>query len=303
MDFSKYLFRSHMVGKIINVPKPLTSNQTETFEAFNKKGYENLTERQKETFASLKTKHDQSKTFKLSEANKKVLSSLAFAERYGRKTELNSAPITKGLEVEKKNRDTLTRISGIILSPCKERKQNEWVTGLLDIEPNNLIIDIKSSFSWESYSRILEASTDETYLRQLDSYMDLWGIKDSLLCHVLTDTPGYIIDKVLRSYDYTNDVLNVEGEVREECIDQVKQIITNHIFSREGLEAFCLASPIVHIEWFNDFVEIPESERVHMIPHSYDPTRIEQRNECIVLAREYMNKVKSINNYKPELIN
>ena len=34
MDFSKHIFRAHMVGKIVNIPKPLTANQTETLEAF-----------------------------------------------------------------------------------------------------------------------------------------------------------------------------------------------------------------------------------------------------------------------------
>ena len=56
-------------------------------------------------------------------------------------------------------------------------KNNSWVTGAIDIEPSHLIIDIKSSWSWESFCKILQDKPNELYLRQGDSYMDLWGVK------------------------------------------------------------------------------------------------------------------------------
>jgi len=302
MDFSKHLFRAHMVGKIINVPKPLTANQTETLGAFKLKGYANITVKQKETFVNLENKLIESKKFKLTDANKKTLSELVYATKYGRRTEINSDKITKGLTVEKDCRDILSRVTGLFLTYSKERKQNDWVTGAIDIEPNEVVADIKSSWSWESYSKILESSANEVYLRQLDSYMDLWGKKDSLLCHVLTDTPFKLVEKVIKSLDYKYDVLNIEGDVRDENIDDVKKVVTNHIFSRQGLEGFCEYSTNVYIDWFSDFIEIPEKDRVHMIPHTYDQERIEQRNKSISLSRKYMSTVKSINNFNPKLI-
>jgi hypothetical protein len=39
-----------------------------------------------------------------------------------------------------------------------------------------------------------------------------------------------------------------------------------------------------------------------MIAHSLQKERLEQRNECIELAREYMNLVKPINNFDPSLL-
>jgi hypothetical protein len=70
-----------------------------------------------------------------------------------------------------------------------ERRANSWVTGKRDIQDDNLIIDIKTSWSFESFNKHLLDTPNEVYLRQLDSYMDLWNINDSLLCHVLVDTP------------------------------------------------------------------------------------------------------------------
>ena len=88
----------------------------------------------------------------------------------------------------------------------------------------------------------------------------------------------------------------MNGDVRDEFIGDVVELVCNHIFTRKGLEEYCLQSSNVHLEWFMDFNEIPVAERLHMIPHSFDKLRIQQRNECITLAREYMNTIKPINN-------
>lgn len=303
MDFSKYKFRSHMVGKIVNVPKPLTKRQLELLSDYNEKlTIKPLTVNQTKDWHSLNNKLNESKKFSLTDGIKKTLSELAYAEKYNRRNEINSSKITKGLEVEKNSRDILTRVTGLFLTSSEERKTNDWVTGKIDIEPNDVIVDIKSTWSWSSYSTILQDKPNEIYLRQGDSYMDLWNKKEFLLCHVLTDTPAKLVEGEIRSYDYKHNILNMEGDIRDENIEDVKRIVTNLIFSRKALEDFCDYSTNVHINWFNDFIEIEEKDRVHMILHHFDNDRIMQRNACIELARKHMNTVTSINNFQPELI-
>lgn len=305
MDFSKYVFRSHMVGKIIDVPKPLTVNQfkmlTDYRLRFHGEGRP-LTDKQKIELTSLEHRYNQSKEFKLTDSTKILLSELAFAENHGRKVSINSPKLTKGNEVEKESRDLLSRVTGLFLTACNERKTNEWVTGAIDINPKKVIIDVKSSWSWESYSKILQDKPNEIYLRQGDSYMDLWNLKDFLLCHTLVDTPFNLIDNEIKREDWKSNILTMDGDVRDESIEIIKEIITDHIFSRKGLEEYCHQSSTIHLEWFDDFVEIPEESRVHMIPHSFDPVRIEQRNECIILAREHMNTCNPINYFNKNLI-
>jgi len=297
MDFSNYLFRAHMVGKIITPNKPLTENQQKTFVSLSERlDVKGLTKTQDKTFTSLKYKKQLSETISLSDGAKKILSELSFAERFGRKIEINSPKLTKGIDVEKDSRDILSRVSGLFLTASTERKRNDFVTGAIDIEPSTAIIDIKSSWSWESFTKILQDKPNEIYLRQLDSYMDLWGLDESLLIHILTDTPFRLVDSELKRMDWQKNILSVDGDVRDESIDDVKKLISNHLFSRKALEAFCKESAIIHIEWFNDFVEIEEKNRVHMIPHSFDKQRIEQRNESVILAREYMKNSTPMNN-------
>lgn len=307
MDFSNYLFRCHMVGKINAAPKPLTDKQKKMLEDYNLRDSGEgrpLTDKQIVVLNELRYKNDQSKIYKLSDSQKKLLSKLAWAERFNRRVEINSSKLTKGIEIEKECRDILSRVTGLWLTAKKERKSNLWVTGEIDIEPNDVIVDIKSAWSWESYSEILESATNQIYLDQGDSYMDLWGKEDFLLCHVLTSTPFDLVNKELRSLDYHHDIINVGGEIREDdrSIGLVKRLISNHIFTREALERYTELSSVVHIEWFDDYIEIPEEDRVHMIPHKLDKARLEQRNKSIEVAREYMNGVNAINNFNQKLI-
>lgn len=297
--FSNYIFRSHMVGNIISLPKPLTENQLSTlidYEARVLGSGKPLTENQKEVLTELRYKQIQSKKYELTTTAKKALNDIVFYTKYGRQALLENKYLTKGLVQEKGARDILSRLLNIPLVADEERRQNEWVTGKRDIMHPEVILDIKAKWDFESFNKSLIESTNDVYLWQLDCYMDLWGVKDSLLCHVLIDTPNDLVEREIKIKDYSLNILDMGGSVREEMIYEVKKIVCNSIYTRQGLESFCNQSPNVMIEWFDDFVEIPESARVHMIQHSYDKTRIEQRNEVIKIARTYMNSVKPLNN-------
>lgn len=294
MNFDDYVFRCHMVGKIIDVPKGLTPNQEETLKAYREK--ESLTIKQHETLISLENKLIESKKFKLSDSTKKELTKIVQYEKSGRSKILYAKYLDKGLAKEKEARDLISEVLGVNLIKDPERKTNKWVTGERDVYHDDLLIEIKSAWSFESFNNILLEKENKLYLDQNDSYMDLWGIKDGLICHVLVDTPNSLVDDEIRRLSYREDIMTIEGDIREDAIDLVKTTVCNQIYTRKGLEEYCQWSATVHLEWFDDFVEIPINERIHMIPNSYDKARIEQRNECIKLARKFMNTVKPINN-------
>lgn len=300
MDFSKHIFRSHMVGNIVSVPKPLTERQNETLQAYRERVNGNgkpLTEKQEKDWHSLENKLNESNKFKLTDTAKNILTNLVFEAKHKRRTKLDVKYFEKGLEKEKESRDLLSSVLGIMLTADEERKTNDWVTGKRDIKSDEVIIDIKTSWSYESFNKHLLSNPNEVYLRQLDSYMELWEVKDSLLCHVLVDTPFNLIDDEISRADWKYNLLDMNGQPFDKSIDKIKNIVTNHIYTRKALEEYCGDTKfIIDIDLFDDFVEIDKSERIHMISHSFDPVRIEQRNECIKLAREYMNTVKPINN-------
>lgn len=301
MGFSNYIFRSSFVGNIVSVPKPLTNNQIKTLSDYSKK--EKLTDKQKEDYISLQHRLNESKTYKLNEGAKKLLNQIVFFEKHGRISTLENDFLEKGTRVEKQSRDLMTKVLGIPLVKDDERRSNKWVTGKRDINTDSLVIDIKSKFDFTSFNNSLLDSSNEIYLRQLDCYMELWDVKDAILCHVLVDTPSDLILNRLKKLQWEHVILDIghsdfiDGVISSDySIELVVKEVQNHIYTRDGLEAFCNEFQSIKLDWFADFKEIPESERIHMIPHSFDKVRIEQRNECIRLAREYMNTVQPINN-------
>ena len=299
MDFSNYKFRCHYQGTLVSVPKPLTQNQKETLEAYrlrmNGEGRP-LTEKQKADWHSLEYKENESNVYKLTDTAKTMLTDIVFYEKTGREYILENKYFAKGLAVEKEARDLVSRVTGQLLVKDDERKTNEWVTGKRDVKHDKLIIDIKSSFNFKSFNKHLLESQHENYFRQLDCYMELWGIEDALIAYTLVNTPYNIIDDEIKRIAWKNNIMTFDGTILDEAIPEVVRLVKEHIYTYEALEAYCQQSPNIYIEWFDDFVEIPEAERLHLVPHFYDKIRIEQRNECLSLAREFMNSIKPMNN-------
>jgi hypothetical protein len=294
MDFSKYIFRSHYQGSLVSVPKPLTENQMSTLLKYREK--EKLTPNQKNDWHDLEVKLNNSNKYTLSETAKNLLSNIVFYEKQSRNFILENKYFDKGIEVEKQGRDLVSKILGIKLTADEERKQNDWVNGKRDVKNNDLIIDNKACFSFETFNKHLLEKSHEYYFRQLDCYMDLWNIKDSLLAFTLVDTPFKLINDEIRREDWKKDILTIEGDIKEEKIPFVVNLIQNHIYTREKLEEYCHQSQNVKIEWFINFKEIPIKERVHFVSHSFDKARIEQRNESLTLCRQFMSDVKPMNN-------
>lgn len=299
MKFDNYIFRCHYQGDLVSVPRPLTENQKETLHAYRERRSgvgRPLTEKQNNDLKMLEVREIESKKYKLSETAKKICTKIAFSEIYGRSFKMTNKYFVKGLEVEKKSRDLLSKILDKMLVKCDERKSNDWVTGQIDVEPFGIIPDIKSCYSFDTFNNHLIDGNIDYYKRQLDCYMELWGIHSSIIAFTLIDTPFRLIEDEIRKLDWRVGITNFEGEIYDDKIEEVVDLVQEHIYTRKHLEEFCNQSASIHIEWFDNFIEIPDERRVHLIPHEFSKERIEQRNECLRLAREFMNEIKPINN-------
>lgn len=312
MQFNNYKFRCHSVGKFKCVPRPLTLKQLETLRAYRDRdetGVKPLTEIQKIDYVALQHKFNESQVYKLSESQKKELRLLVLSIRDGRKYLSSNKYFDKGLITEKEGRDMLSSVLGEALVKDDERRENEWVIGSRDVNHDKMIIDIKNAWSHKSYSAIVDELENEKegYLDQMDSYMDLWKLKTSLVCHTLVDTPIHLLEHEIRSVFYNLRFYDeVANELTDSGLEMLKSIIYDHTFTEEALDnvvnyALRLHSDI-YFEFnkgmFQDFTVIPIERRIHIIQHDYQEERIEQRNKSIEIGRAYMNTVKIENNIK-----
>jgi hypothetical protein len=299
-----------MVGKIVSVPKPLTERQQQMLVDYRLRAQGEgrpLTKKQEEAWHQLESKLIDSQQYKLTSGAMKELEEIVFYDMWGRMKILEAKEMDKGILAEKQSRDILSRLEGVRYVSDDERKTNDWVTGKRDIKSDDIIIDIKSTWDFVSFSSKKIDAYNEIYLRQLDCYMELWDIPVARLAHVLVNTPFRLIEDEIKRQSWKKMMMDHEGNVYDENIPDVVAIVADHIFDRQYLEYYVNGLPqeanelldpkeqwygssMVELKWFGDFVEIPEKDRVIYVDHELQPERLEQRNESIKIAREYMNQ-------------
>ena len=291
MNFSNYKFRAHSIGNIMaGLPKPLTERQQETFEAYTerKNGIgKALTDKQLSDWGSLYDKKNAKP--KLTDGAKTYLEKLVWEEITGKREEIKSKYLDKGIMAEEKSITLYSKVTDKIFFKNSERKTNQFFTGEVD-NAQGKIRDIKTSWSFSSFPIREKVIPNKMYEWQLDVYMDLWDIPESELIYCLVDTPNKLINDELRRMDWEHDIIDGNGDIRDDKRDLVVESVSNLIYTYEGLEEFCHQSTSIKLDWFEDkFKEIPEEIRVKVFEHNYCEERNSQLKTMVGLAREYMN--------------
>lgn len=284
------MFRCSGLGSIMTGVKPkLTDNQITTMnDLLEKQKLGKITEKQTITLGSLLDKKHAPE--ELSVGVKTYLKTLHREHIFKRSNVMKSKYTEKGIQVEDKS---LTLYSNFIGKPFfknKERFKNEYFTG----EPDNkavVIRDIKSSWDYSTFPMYDTEIKNTDYVCQLNGYMDLTGIDKAELIYCLVDTPHKIINDEIRRADWNYNVMDNEGNIKEESIHLIVEIVQNKIYTHKGLQEFCDENPAVRIEWFENFREIPETMRIKIFKTSKDDALISQMKSQIVKCREYLNEL------------
>lgn len=113
------------------------------------------------------------------------------------KPALNTFEIEKGRVVEDQTITLYNQVSGNFYVKNTERKTSDLFTGECDIneEDEDLILDIKSSYSKKTFPLIIREGDKKLYEWQLDTYMLLWDRNNAGLVFGLVDTPDHLIKK------------------------------------------------------------------------------------------------------------
>lgn len=291
-DFSDHRFRPSQMGKIMTgVDKMgLTEKQEETYAAyllrFKGEGRP-LTENQMYTFHDLGIKKTEKP--KLAQTAESELKKIHNGLVMNRRKNIQTIMMEKGTIAEEKSITLDSNVAGALRFKNKERKQNDWFNGEAD-NVQGMIRDYKSSWDFETFP-IHKESAEKDYQYQGNCYMDLWELDECEIIHCLVDTPPSIVQKDLHGKHYKYDLFDGNGDIREDKIDLVVELVSNHIYSEKGLIEYCNYDLNIEIDWFKDFVPIPEEIRRKVFHFKRDDILIESMKKQIVLAREYLSKL------------
>lgn len=129
-----------------------------------------------------------SKSELLSETTKSYIRGIAKQDFYGYNVELNNKYIMKGNAQENDSIKLLNSVLFTQYTKNTERLQNDWLNGEADIVTDEAIIDIKTSWSLETFPATAEEGKESLYEWQLRGYMMLYDKPYAHLCYCMVST-------------------------------------------------------------------------------------------------------------------
>jgi hypothetical protein len=200
----------------------------------------------------------------LSQTTKTYLLELAVEELYGIRKEFSSRYTDKGNEVEELSIALCNDVLNLgFIYKNEEHYSNDWITGTPDVNTNEILLDVKSS--WDAFTffeKILDDDLkNKDYFYQLQGYLWLTNKTEALLCYCLIDTPLQIVEDEIRREHWKASLI-------EESLD---------------LRAFVQAK--------HTFGHIPKEKRVKTFKIAKDDEVIEAIKTRIEECREYYDNL------------
>jgi len=131
----------------------------------------------------------------LSATCKTYIKELVKEDLFGYKSTIDSKYLTKGIDMEDTSIDLYNEVHGTLYLKNTERLSNEFITGECDINAGDKIIDIKSSWSLETFPASPEDidAVKTGYEWQLRGYLWLYDKPKAELAYCMVSTPDYLL--------------------------------------------------------------------------------------------------------------
>ena len=201
----------------------------------------------------------------LSQTTKTYLQELAVQEVYNIRKEFSSRYTDKGNEVEELSIALCNDVLGLgFIYKNEEHYSNDWITGTPDVNTNEILLDVKSSWDATTFPFFDTELKNKEYFYQLQGYLWLTNKTEALLCYCLIDTPLQIVEDEIRREHWKASLI-------EESLD---------------LRAFVQAK--------HTFGHIPKEKRVKTFKIAKDDEVIESIKTRIEQCREYYNNLIEI---------
>ena len=181
----------------------------------------------------------------LSKTAKTHLLEIYIAEKYGRRKDVQTKQMKKGIQVEDDSIALLSEYMGKTFSKNSERFTNDYITGhpdILDLSESGLKIwDVKSSYDLFTFLGNLPEKLKDLYYWQLQSYMWLTGAVESSIAYCLVNTPFGIIEQEKKSLLYRMDVISEESP---EYVLEASKLKLNMMFDDIDIKERILIFPV-----------------------------------------------------------
>jgi hypothetical protein len=199
-----------------------------------------------------------SKSEILSQTAKTYVEEQVLQAKYGIVKTFNSRYTDKGNLVEDESIKLASDVLDLgFLYKNDDHFSNDWVTGTPDVNTNDLLLDVKSSWDATTFPFFATEIPTKDYFYQLQGYLWLTNKAKALLVYCLVNTPLDMVQDEIRRAHWNANLL-------EESLDLIDEVQKRH-----------------------NFDHIPDNRRVKVFEVERDDEVIEQIKERVELCREY----------------
>ena len=172
----------------------------------------------------------------LSETAKSYIKQIAKEDFYGYYSELDNKYINKGKQCEQDSINLLNLVDFTSYTKNEIRINTDILTGEADIVAENEIIDIKTSWSLDTFPALPDDINAKDYEMQLRGYMMLYNKQKASVVYCIVDTPedlrgweneqlhnvSHIApEKRITSISFDRD-LEIEKLITDKCTEAIK---------------------------------------------------------------------------------
>ena len=159
--------------------------------------------------------NSRSKSEVLSKTCKSYLQELAIEEMYGIKKEFSSRYTDKGIEVERESIDLVQDNCDFgFMYKNEEHFENDFLTGTPDVNTDNILLDVKSSYDATTFPWFEEEIPNKDYFFQLQGYLALTKKRKAILAYCLVNTPFQIVEDEVRRAHWKEHLIDENEELR-----------------------------------------------------------------------------------------
>lgn len=204
-------------------------------------------------------------------------------EKYGRSTSLSNKYTEKGTRMEEEGITLYSLYRKKMFRKNKQRLQNEYFNGEIDIPDGNETIDIKCPWSLDTMPHALTDKPDSDYVYQGQCYMDLSGAVKHTVAYCLVNAPANLILAEKNKLWYKMDC---PSDSNEDYLRAKIEIEKNMIFD---MKQFMADNPGFDLDCENWTFNISIEERVIEFSFPKDEEMIAKIKSRIDECREWMN--------------
>jgi len=140
-----------------------------------------------------------------------------------------------------------------------EHFENEFLTGTPDVNTNDILLDVKSSWDATTFPFFATEIPTKDYYFQLQGYLELTGKTEALLVYCLVNTPADMIEDEVRRAHWNARLMDESQELRDEVLK------------------------------LHSFDHIPLGRRVKVFKVEKDEQVVNEIKDRVELCREYFN--------------